>query len=1422
MNKLQSGQFHDSVQRWFEASFAAPTAVQTASWPVIASGAHALITAPTGSGKTLTAFLTSLSKFASGEYAPGQTRVLYISPLKALNNDIQRNLMSPLAELQSEYGYPAITVRTRSGDTSQGDRQRMLKAPPDILITTPESLGLLLTTTKGRQALSHVETVILDEVHSVVDNRRGVALFTHLERLADFAGEFQRIALSATVNPLSAVADYIAGRDEHGRRREVTVVNPAGTKEIDFRVRFPEAAKHAADEGKKIWDSLSDDFKDIIHGNQSTLFFTNSRRMAEKITLKINSDEVGALAYAHHGSLAREVRSEVETRLKAGELKAIVATNTLEMGIDVGHLDEVVMVQSPPSVASALQRIGRAGHQVGETSVGTLYPTHAEDFLEAAVLARAIATRDLEPLKPMRGALDVLTQIIISICATDPWPVDQVFNLVTRAAPYADLTREQFDLVVEMLAGRYSGSRVRELKPRITYDRLSGTIQASKGAILALYNSGGTIPDRGYYQMRHLDTGGVLGELDEEFVWEAMVGDTFTLGTQHWQVHRITHNDVIVRAAKPGTSAPPFWRSEFFNRSYHFSNRIGQYLEMQEGNLREHRQAEITEQLIGESGFGEFAAAELTDYLDRQRKHTEAPLPHRHHVLLELVRSGPAGYRGPDDPRQLVIHTYWGGCLNQPFALALKSAWQERYGGKPDVHADNNAIVLQCKEDPDPHEIMSMITPENLLNLLRGALEQSGFFGARFRECSGRSLLLSKQKFNQRLPLWMSRLQAKKLLTQVKKMSDFPVMLETWRTCLDDEFDLPSLNQVLTEIADGTISWSFVTTTTPSPFAQDLTFNQVSRYMYADDTPDTEEISHLGDDLIAQVVRNDALRPRISEDVIAEFTAKRQRRYADYGPTEVEDWLEWVKERILIPAAELPAGFDDDIAHEHLHWLTQGKRRWLTHAEHLAVLHSSELLSTPNVTAIDLGDERGAVELAREILSFYGPLTEEEVTELLPSVPEGLLSVDETFIHGNLIEETDAIQWCDAENFEILLRMQRARRRRELAPLPKETLAAFWATQQRLHSEASEQNMLFALETLRGVSANVDTLLTDYVGARLNNTYIAQLDDFAQRNEFAWVGTGKEQITLTYPEERELFTEHKELDTTFSAYFADPQASYQFHQIADTNGLTSEALNEPWWRAVWSGHLACDGLTPLSQANERQYKLETLQNVSSRRRLRRSPRSWAGYWHLLEQTAVHDPLTQLEADKDRVRLLLDRYGFINRDIVQRENIAGWRWRHAFRALRIMELAGEVVNGLFFIDLASPQFATPGTLSKLTDNHPLKQSFWCAASDPISPCGLGLVWPELPTRRAGNFLSFHDTKLALSVTGYGKELQYHVPAESPDLPQVNAVLEHLVSTRKRVTVQSINGEPAKKSGFVEPLARQFNLGNDHKALILEPK
>ena len=1427
--------FHPGVAAWFSDRFPAPTDVQERSWPRIAAGEHLVITAPTGSGKTLTAFLWALNAFAAGASEPGAIRVLYISPLKALNNDIRRNLVEPLGQLQATFlargaTFPNVRVQTRSGDTEQGERQRMLRRPPEILITTPESLTLLLTTVRGRHALSTVETVILDEIHSIVENRRGVMLMTGLERLVEIAGEVQRVALSATVRPLETVAAYVGGRDTRHRPRPVGVVESTAEKRIELAVRFPEAARAAAENGQKIWDPLSDSFRDVIDANRSTLLFTNSRRMAEKITLKLNDDEVAPVAYAHHGSLAREIRTEVERRLKDGELKAIVATNSLEMGIDIGDLDQVVLVQSPPSIASALQRVGRAGHRVGDVSRGLLFPTHAHDFLEAAVVADAMAARDIEPLRPLANALDALAQVIVSTVASETWNADDLYALVRRAAPYADLPREQFDLVVEMLAGRYAGARVRDLQPRIVLDRVQNTLKARKSAVFALYSAGGTIPDRGYFQLRHADSGAAIGELDEEFVWEATVGQTFTLGTQNWQIHRITHNDVLVKTARPTATAPPFWRAENISRSFHFARRIGEFLAFADERLATRRRDEVLEHVQAQLGFDRISAEELVDFLERQRAVTERDLPHHRHVLVEHIRSGPGGYTGPDREHQVVLHTSWGGQVNRPVALALEAAWRERFDSEAEIHADNYAIAIQIKDDVDPGVFLSLVTPANFEPLLRQSLEASGFFGARFRECAGRALLLTRQRFNQRMPLWLARLQAKKLMTAVSKLPDFPVLLETWRTCLRDEFDMPAAVQVLTDLESGAITWSLATVSVPSPFAAGIAFHQIGRYMYADDTPERRGRSALSDDLIRQAVYDRNLRPRIDPRIVAEFEAKMRRTAEGYEPRDDEELAEWAKERVLIPeqefsvllkaaGLELPAG---------VRRLAYDRRTWYVHAENAAHLQRTLLRdSVPAETA----DARDAGQLFAEFARFYGPLTSRQWADRFPLAQETLAEIlaalvdGDDFVEGPLLANDEAQRLCDAENLEILIRFQRAANRPHFEPRPAASLPAFLADWHRLGREATENHLLDAADRLRGFAAPLSFWLDEAWRPRLDGFEPELLTTACTNQGLTWRGIGREQVTFAFEDEIDALAPRAENPAGIDSLFADPAARYTFVQLMDAADADAAAFNALFWDAVWKGSIAADDPRPLRTALERRFLLApNAGGTHDRRRVRARARQaavgWPGNWFLTPAAeAPPDALSRLEAAKDRCRVLLDRYGVVCRELANREGGA-FRWAAVFPALRVMELAGEVQAGLFFEELSGPQFAVPVALRQLERLDIAHSTFLVAATDPIAPSGLGLNWDGLPQRRRGNHLGFHAGTLAFVAENRGKRLRFSLDPDDPALDTLLGQFSTAARADRRWVIETINDLAPKDSPYLPTLERNLRLVRDHRGVYVE--
>ena len=1423
------------MRDYFNASFTGPTPVQSASWPLIADRNHVLITAPTGSGKTLTAFLWALNKYASGELEPGVTSILYISPLKALNNDIQKNLLTPLADLQTRGSFPKISVQTRSGDTPQNERQRMLRRPPEILITTPESLSLILTSVRGRQMLSHVDTVILDEVHSILNNRRGVQLLCALERLCWMGIEPQRIALSATVKPLERIATQVAGFSGPGVRRPIKTVRADQHKAIDFQVKLPDGALQVAAHGQKIWEPLTDAFKELTRANNSTLFFTNSRRLAEKITLKLNQDNTAPLAYAHHGSLAKDIRHAVEQKLKAGDLRAIVATSSLEMGIDIGSLDEVVLIQSPPSISASLQRIGRSGHNVGETSVGTLFPTHAHDFLEAAALSRAINARDIEPLELANNPLDLLAQLVIATTASEDWDVDELYQMLRRAAPYETLPRENFDQVIEMLAGRYAGMRIRDLAPRITFDRLNNRIRATRGAVMAYYSSGGTIPDRGYFKLRHASSGQVIGELDEEFVWEATIGQTFNLGTGHWQIQRITHNDVLVNPAPTNVMAPPFWRSESVNRDFHFSSYIASVLDDAERSLHERRGKELTQSLIANQGFDESAANALIDYLERQREHSGA-LPGTKDLLLEQINTGPAGYKTSGGEKQLVIHTFWGARVNRPFGLALGNAWRERFGEPPELQADNDAIIIQLTREIEPEELLGLVTPDNVHGHLREALEDSNFFGARFRECAGRALLLTRKKFNQRLPLWMTRLQSKKLLAATKELSDFPILLEAWRTCLEDEFDLTNLDRLLVELQDGEISWRAVTTATPSPFAANLSWNQINQYMYADDTPDAKGRSNLDDALIASAFAD---QPNVSREVVNEFLDKRQRLHPDYIPEDDAEWLEWVKERVLMVATEVPA---EIAGHPMLCTLVESvesaehaedKRSWISHAENAhALANCYALQARPSIAQqtnfVPREDSRDLEMFTQELLSFYGPLTQSELQNLLPGAALATLQNAQYLVQGLLVKGEPQERFCDAENFETLLRFQRRSARPTLDPLPVDNWPGWLAHWHNAQASNAED----ALDRLCGYSAPVKIWLHELLPVRLPpgsaNTADVLNRCFLEQ-DMGWIGTGTDRICIDYAEELSTHAstagESKDggvtLDPPLLNRFVDQKARYPFTAMVDGGNESAEVVNEVLWKSTWSGMLSSDSLDTLISAQRANYKLS---GHTGSRRARRV--SWPGNWLRIDRQPIDDdPLLKLENAKRLVRSLLDRYGVLCRELANRELSAGaypgYRWRDLFSALRVMELSGEVVAGAFFESMSGPQFATPSVLRVFSEAW-TPRDVWLSTLDPISPSGLGLDWPghALPHRRIGNHLALVGGSIALLSENNGARLKFINACDTKETQKACSLFGRLCETVPRINLQEINGERARKSGYLKVIEQHFDVHGDHKGVYLE--
>ncbi|MBN2383076.1 DEAD/DEAH box helicase, partial [bacterium] len=1430
-----------------------PTEVQEQSWAEIAEGRHVLLTAPTGSGKTMAAFLWSLNQFSTGRLPCGRTRVLYISPLKALNNDIQRNLIRPLQEL-SEYfkergeSFPAIRVQTRSGDTPESERRQMVRRPPEILITTPESLNLLLSSRNGRSMLETVATVILDEIHALIGSKRGVHLMSGVERLALSAGEFQRIALSATIKPIEAVVDFVAGYTlmgdqaaPHYRKREIAVVQTQASKQYALTIISPDRSEQGVID-QSIWSALVAQIMAIIERHRSTLIFTNSRRLCEKITNMINESVGELVAYAHHGSLSREVRFEVEQRLKRGELKAIVATNSLELGIDIGPLEQVVLVQSPNTISSAIQRIGRAGHQVGAVSSGTLFPTHAQDLLEATVLARAIVEQDIEPVRPVKNSLDVLSQVIISMLGVSDWDIDELYHVLRCCYSFHELDWSQYELVLEMLAGRYAQTRIRELRPKVTLDRLENRVRLKKGALFDLYLSGGTIPDRGYFKLRLEKDKTLLGELDEEFVWEAAIGQTFTLGTQNWQIVRMTPNEVFVHPAAADKLATPFWKADGFSRDYHYSERIGQFLEHMENKLGQGDPiTELTDRYNLQTG----PAQQLIDFLSSQREYTNAALPHRHHIVLEYVQTGPQ--QGPGN--QLIIHTFWGSTLNQPYALALTAAWEQKFHHQPELYSTNDNIVLQLPHAISGEELLALVTCANLETLLRHKLESSGFFGARFRENAGRALLLTRTKFHERMPLWLTRLRSQKLLDAVRHFPDFPIVLETWRTCIWDEFDLVQLKQVLNELEIGSIAWSECHTFQLSPMARATAWRQTNYYMYLDDTPKNSGTSRLSSSLIQDIMTSPHLRQAFKNEIVSEFVAKRQRTFPGYLPDQADDVLDLVKERVMVSLDEWHV-LEQGLLHSYpdqagaliaqvqskLEFVQSGAGKQIVvvaheHADQVKILLEIPITAWSNQTTSSTPDTLGSPVLAAtlllEWLSFYGPLTVSEITcktglspDLISRLIADLVETDGVLV-GQFIQGSDQEYVCETKNYEILLRLSRAAARPVVQTRGLEWLAPFLASYQHLNLDNPQrENLEQCLEKLVCYPLPASLWETDILPARLNGYRPEWLDLLLKQSDLRWLGSEKERILFCFENELDLLSADdvdllhtlsseseqngeaeivtsptaRDHDNLIETLFRDPLARYDFSSLLRLSTLSPAELNEQLWAAVWAGALTSDSFASLRTALTCRFKIPDIvagpEMQATRRRGHgtrfarwRGALPTTGSWFKLPcQTYKYDPLEQQEIIKERCKIVLDRYGIVFRELLTRE-MPLFNWSALVRTLRLLEWSGEVVTGHFFDGIPGLQFMSLKAF-RLFQRHEHeydRKLFWCNALDPISLCGTGLyaLKHRLPQRNRRNHLVYRGPDLVFISENMGKNLTISVLPDDTELILILAPLRAML-------------------------------------------
>ena len=1110
---------------------------------------------------------------------------------------------------------------------------------------------------------------------------------------------------------------------------------------------------------------------------------------------------------------------------------------------------------------------------MGQASSGGLFPTHPQDLLEAAVLAAGIIKADIETITPVEAPLDVLAQIIVSMAGAHPWDMDELYAVIKTSYPYRHLRRREFDLVLNMLGGRYADARIRELTPRISIDRLDNTVSTKKGALLALYMSGGTIPDRGYFHMRHFETGAKIGELDEEFVWEARVGQHYTLGSQNWRIERITHNDVLVTPASPKVIAAPFWHGEEMGREFHYSEAVGRFLETADAGLTA---PEFREKLIREHRLEPEAARELIDFLADQKEATNARLPHRHHLLLEHTTSGPGG---GVPGNQIIWHTFWGGRINRPLAMALSAAWEDKFGTRLEFFGANDLVIAILPQEIRGREFISLVTGDNVEEMLTRHLESSGFFGARFRECAGRALLLSRQKINERLPLWISRLKSQKLLEAVKPYPDFPILLEAWRSCLQDEFDLANLKMLLDELESGIIQWSEVGTSFPSPMARAVSFRIINQYMYMTDEPASGRASGLSRELLREVVFNPALRPAVPVEIIAAFEEKRQRLSPGYSPASPADLLDWLKERLLMdrPAWEkLLAAMKRDHGSEAAGAVKEiaGKTAALAPLEAAAplmtALETIPLLSAAGIwpdqefQPVPAGlEEAGRMDppdrderltlIISQWLQYYGPLTGPAIRDVLgldesrlAPVLEGLLDSGQV-ISGHLVLDSRETFFCDAENFELLLKMTRKRKTGLIKPQALEKLPLFLAAHQGLTSpDNSLDRLMDSLEQLVCLSAPADLWETEILPARIPSYDPAMLDAVMREGDLIWIGSEKQRATFCFEPDLDLLPAEangrEEIQSgaggrpDLAELFPDETGRYDFRALLLRSNLNPGELSDRLWSEVWRGRVTNDAFASLRRGLENKFKISSIAEADIRLKGRRpggragfsrwkSSLPQAGNWRrIVWPEREDDPVSEEERKKDRVRLLLDRYGILFKELLTRE----WpslRWPMLFRSLRLMELSGEILAGCFFKGLPGPQFMSHQAFRRLTAGLPEKAVFWINAADPISPSGLKIKpaagnWPK---RMAANHLVFQGDRLVLVSERLAKQLTIMPAPDHPDLTLFLGPLHHLLSRGfmplRRLKIETINGEPAAQSPYLAVLRTTFDVLNDYESVVL---
>jgi ATP-dependent Lhr-like helicase len=1458
--------FSPRVREWFEQAFDEPTPAQSKAWPPIAAGENVLLSAPTGSGKTLAAFLWALDRLSEAPGAPSVdatsdgpppaptdrrgTRVVYISPLKALAYDIERNLRTPLRGI----GADDVTVAIRTGDTPQRERAAMARKPPDILITTPESLYLILTS-NAREMLNDVEAVIVDEIHAVAASKRGSHLALTLERLERQAGRpLQRIGLSATQSPLEEIGRYLVGP-----HREVTIVDAGQRKELDLRIEVPvesmsepggpvdagadplEPVGGGESTRNSIWPAIYPELLELVRAHNSTIVFVNNRRSAERVALRLN--ELAAkelehqrageddqseddrpvapleIARAHHGSLAREERTKVEELLKAGELPCLVATSSLELGIDMGAVDLVLQIESPKSVARGLQRIGRAGHNVHDVSRGRIFPKFRGDLLECAVVVRRMHEGLIEPTVVPRNALDVLAQQIVAIAvsaeapggasgdadATGAISVADLHALVTSSHSYSELSIELLENVLDMLDGRYPSKEFGELRARIVWDRVAGTVRARKGSRQLAIANAGTIPDRGLYTVT-LPDGRRVGELDEEMVYEARPGQAFLLGASTWRIEEIGRDRVIVTPAPGAPGAVPFWKGDSVGRPKELGEAIGAFS----------RWAVEQEPQTLQDGYDldERAARNLVAYLREQLQATRV-LPSERTIVLERFRDEIGDWR-------LCVLSPFGGRVHSAWALALSARIREQIGIEADAIASDDGIVLHMPDlDADDAEALPsaaelvLIEPHEVEQAIVSELGDSALFGARFRENASRALLIPRAYPGKRTPLWQQRLKAQNLLEVARRYADFPIVLETYRECLRDVLDVPGLQEVLRGLQTREISLVEVETPTASPFASSLLFDYVATYMYEGDTPNAERRAaalSLDRDLLRELLGQEELRELLDPEALARVEGDLQHRSQitrATGRDALHDVLRHVGDlnaqeiaaRVFEGVDQAPLLAELQRERRAIRLRVGGEQRWVAADE--AGLYRDALGAAPpgGLPEAFLADVPDALRvLVARYARTHGPFTTDELHARYGVDASAVLRElerDGEIVRGELRPGGTGREWCDVEVLRRLRRASLAALRKEIEPTDQRALAAFLPSWQGIdrHSSAGAgiDRLREVLVPLQGLALPAETWERDVLPRRVGAYSPSWLDGLCASGELVWVGAGASgrsgRVALYFREDAPLIgpppsaerrgagppdsPEHESIRARLA------QSPCFFSDLIAELDVPAEALREALWDLVWAGEATNDAWAPLRAPRltlARGRPQLTARRTSGRRFSSRRTGAQGqvqGRWALTSSIFADVAEAPGAAGRERRRtlaeLLLERYGIVTREQVLAEGVVGG-FAILYDTFANLETLGVCRRGYFIEGMGGAQFALPGAVERLRasggeargaassrERGPLV----IAAADPAQPYGAALAWPKRdgqerrPSRVAGAYVVLVEDEPAIYVERGGR-------------------------------------------------------------------